>query len=55
MIICVVNKHTYMIEPFFKHWNIDDSDITIDLDGDMFVEPQNTSDEIGVNFLWILK
>lgn len=49
------DKHTYMIEPFFKHWNIDDSDITIDLDGDMFVEPQNTSDEIGVNFLWILK
>ena len=53
-----INKNkekTYITEPFYKHWHIDTSDNTIDPNGISFVEPENTSDEIGISFIWLLK
>jgi hypothetical protein len=40
---------TFMIEPFYRYWDIDDSDITVDPSGTGWYEPNNTSKEIGVN------
>ena len=43
----------YIIEPFYKHWHVDTSDNSIDSNGISFVEPKNTSDELGIGFMWL--
>lgn len=48
------NLQTYIVEPFYKHWSIDESDIAIDAGGNGYVEPENTSDELGISFIWLI-
>ena len=51
--IKIESKHNYFIEPFYKYWHIDDSDLTIDPSGRVFFEPKNTSTEIGIQSKWL--
>jgi len=37
------------IEPFYKYWNISESDVTYDSDGDGWIEPDNNSKELGIS------
>lgn len=42
------------IEPFYKHWQIQTSDVTYDSNGDGWVEPYNYSREFGIGLLLIM-
>lgn len=40
----------FIIEPFFRYWNIKDSKYTTDPGGTTWLEPKNNSKEFGINF-----
>ena len=40
----------FIIEPFYRYWNIKDSKYTTDPGGTTWIEPKNNSKEFGVNF-----
>ncbi|MDD4910203.1 MAG: hypothetical protein PHR44_05940 [Candidatus Omnitrophica bacterium] len=40
----------FIIEPFIRYWDIKDSEVTIDPDGDGWIEPENNSTEYGLGF-----
>lgn len=39
----------FIIEPFFRYWNIDDSKTTTDPAGTTWIEPENNSKEFGIS------
>ena len=41
----------FIIEPFFRYWNIKESEATQDSTGTWWVEPKNNSTEIGIMFI----
>lgn len=41
----------YIIEPFFRYWNIEESEATRDSAGRWWVEPKNNSTEVGIMFI----
>lgn len=43
-------KVDYIIEPFFRYWNIEESEATRDSAGRWWVEPKNNSTEVGIIF-----
>jgi hypothetical protein len=43
-------KVDYIIEPFFRYWNIEESGATRDSMGRRWVEPKNNSTEVGILF-----
>jgi len=40
----------FKIEPFIRYWNIEDSEITADPEGRLWIEPENHSIEYGLSF-----
>ncbi|MDO8722670.1 MAG: hypothetical protein Q7J31_10670, partial [Syntrophales bacterium] len=43
-------KLDFLIEPFIRYWNIEDSKITTDPGGTSWKEPKNNSTEFGIKF-----
>ena len=44
---------TFVIEPFFRYWDIDDSDMKYIGDDTYLIEPANETTEIGVQLYWM--
>jgi hypothetical protein len=43
----------FVVEPFFRYWDIDDSDMEYIGDGTYVLEPANETTEIGVQLYWM--
>ena len=48
------SKYTiFAIEPFYRYWDIDDSEVEYDPWGIGWIEPANETSEIGIQLIWI--
>ena len=48
------SKYTiFTIEPFYRYWDIDDSEVEYDPWGIGWIEPANETSEIGIQIIWI--
>ena len=43
----------FVIEPFFRCWDIDDSEVTYDSLGGAGLEPANETTEVGIQLIWM--
>ncbi|MHC4229768.1 MAG: hypothetical protein ACYSW0_20225 [Planctomycetota bacterium] len=43
----------FAIEPFYRYWDIDDSEVEYDPWGIGWIEPANETSEIGIQLIWI--
>jgi hypothetical protein len=43
----------FVIEPFFRYWDIDESKVAYDSSGRRWVEPANETREIGIQLIWM--
>lgn len=59
MIRCDVSDRQMVLEPYFRHWNIDRSEYSAAYIGSHFArlgnEPHNTTNEFGFKFSWVFE
>lgn len=46
-------RHDYSFRIFYRYWDIDDSEVTVDRWGRGWIEPKNETNEYGFNFSFI--
>ena len=43
------NGNSLIIEPFYRYWHIEDSEVTYDSNNNGWIEPDNYSEEVGIS------